>query len=283
MKAAQAFIVNVELQRLLENDPKWTPTQILNDKQNGVDLNDTLDSNEHKTDQIQDGDNDNDHGDGGLDINTIPIIFGVDSNSVPIKEKADLFDPAIPEDGGFKSGVYELMTTSLLERDHFHHPVGRQTTMRLMMNAGKKTKDEKVANEKKGDELQLPDWKIKMQWRSVYSTVNRNNGCKEPAFTNKIDKFCGTLDYLFISNGCRGIVRFLEMPWQRHLKYHRLLQSDQADDHENNEDAADGNVSSTEWIQLELEREKEICRKWSFLPNKDTPSDHLPLCADILI
>ena len=354
MKAAQCLIMNVELERLLRNNSKWIPVQI---KQNqigsnsGDNVNDGNES-EQKMNEIVSKQKRNGDGtqstDNNLDINSIPIIFGVDSNSIPFKIETDRFDTVLPEEG-MKSGVYQLMVTSRLNHDHLHHPITRKTVWRPVckgddlyvggINVGKapskdskrkkknrkkkKQKDEfvngdgfgqlvngtstvlenqaeDVQNGKTVDSTQKDnessnnsnsiessdlDWEITMKWRSVYSMVNRNNECKEPEFTNRINTFSGTLDYLFISNACK-VQSFLEMPWQRHLTYHKLLKSNDKEDHADDGDDSD-NVTkddeSANWIQLELEKQKRICDSFPYLPNKDAPSDHLPLCADILI
>eukprot|EP01084_Bolivina_argentea_P278667 476172_1 len=90
VKSTQALIFNRELEKLLK---EWSP--------------DFMEEKESV-----------------FDINKIPIVFGVDSNSLPWKDKKDKFDLFLPENGA-QSGVYRLMINGKLERTHKDHPYCR--------------------------------------------------------------------------------------------------------------------------------------------------------------
>ena len=220
---AQALIFNIELERLLKSE--WT--------------------------------------DFGDDINDVPIIFGVDSNSLPFKGEKDQFDPDLPPDGQ-RSGVYELMVGHKLRKSHNDHPLTR-TNNRENRNIKLKGGQDDASTQEIAYTCDLPDWEINIKWRSAYSTVNQRNEFKEPLFTNRTETFTDTLDYIFVTNKCE-IRSFLEMPWQKELTYHIL----------------DKEIENKD-IEQELKKEAELCSKFPFCPSKDHPSDHLPLCVDVAI
>jgi len=59
-----------------------------------------------------------------LDNENIPIVFGLDPNSLPVKHVGDVYDPVIPE-GGLRNGGYELFTQWKLPCIHRDHPYFR--------------------------------------------------------------------------------------------------------------------------------------------------------------
>ena len=226
VKATQALVMNIELERLLTKE--WN-------------LNE--------------------------DINEIAIIFGVDSNSLPFKDKKDMYDLDLP-DGGARSGAYELYVDGKLSKTHKDHPYTRVNKREERYKQEHKGQSGSIKMSAKeieyiGDGM---DWEINIKWKSVYSNVNKRNKFKEPIFTNRVPSFTDTLDYLFVNNKCQ-IKTFLEMPWQKELKYHILMENDK----------------DKKWIEKELKNEIRLCQQFPYLPDKNHPSDHLPLCADILI
>merc|ERR1712228_742198 len=57
-----------------------------------------------------------------LDVNKVPIIFGVDANSNHFKSNFDAFYDANKVNF---SGVYQLMTTGIVKKEHIDHPYTR--------------------------------------------------------------------------------------------------------------------------------------------------------------
>eukprot|EP01084_Bolivina_argentea_P278668 476173_1 len=236
VKSTQALIFNRELEKLLK---EWSP--------------DFMEEKESV-----------------FDINKIPIVFGVDSNSLPWKDKKDKFDLFLPENGA-QSGVYRLMINGKLERTHKDHPYCRinEREKRYQKKHNGSIGNVKMSRKEVEYVGELCDWEIGIKWRSVYSMVNKRNKFKEPMFTNRVHGFTDTIDYIFISDKC-DVKRFLEMPWQKELSYHMLIEDDENDKDDN-------------WIEMELKREQVLCKEFGYLPNIHHPSDHLPLCADIII
>jgi len=99
--------------------------------------------------------------------NEIPVLIGIDSNSIPMKFKPDSWDTIIPP-GGLTSGVYELATVGSVPKEHPHHPA--------------RTLDDVT-----------PTLTLASPFKSAYSEVLGH----EPKWTTKAMTFAGTLDYVF--------------------------------------------------------------------------------------
>ncbi|ETO24803.1 hypothetical protein RFI_12354 [Reticulomyxa filosa] len=155
-----------------------------------------------------------------LDLAAIPVVIGLDSNSLPFKDVEDIFNPKLPKEG-LVSGVYTLWTTGKLPREHLDHPCTR-----VPYWSEHSTTEDAVGKfaayiGKKNVEAakQLPDWSVPktMIWKSAYKEASCDS--KEPPFTTKTNTFAGCLDYIFFNDKFR-VGGFLEMPWQNGLTYH---------------------------------------------------------------
>eukprot|EP01084_Bolivina_argentea_P284979 488585_1 len=178
------------------------------------------------------------------DINEIPIVLGIDSNALPYKDYIDKYTKQLPENGYLVSGVYTFMTEGILCESHFEHPSMHYKT------------------------LSLPDWKLPFdwKWKSVYNIVSLHKyNNNEPYLTNCVPTFQGCIDYLFINDNFK-VLKYVEMPWQSNLRYHL-----------NNNDLNEKETNS------EIETEKQLAKTFAPCPNESYPSDHLLLCATLML
>ena len=125
-----------------------------------------------------------------LSMADVSIVFGVDSNSFP-----------------YDSGVYKLMTTGNVGKEHTDHPM-KTVRLRNKENAEELTKQVNFVrdvggfgNEEYGE----------LKWKSAYNL----NG-EEPIYTNKSNIFEAALDYLFYF-GEVEVLSYLEMPFSNAL------------------------------------------------------------------
>eukprot|EP01084_Bolivina_argentea_P284981 488589_1 len=161
-------------------------------------------------------------------VNDMPIIIGLDSNSLPKQ-----------------SGMYTFMTSGILSKSHPEHP----------------------ANHYKMLSIPNHDWKLPFdwKWKSVYNIVSHKQNKTEPCMTKCIRKFHGCIDYLFINNNFK-VIEYVEMPWQSSLNFH------------NNSN----NLNENE-INNQIAIEKLFAMHFKECPNEWYPSDHLLLCARLII
>jgi len=59
------------------------------------------------------------------DLTNVPLVFGVDANSLSGKSKVDDFDIVLPNDGILISGAYSILRQGYLNKDHFDFPTKR--------------------------------------------------------------------------------------------------------------------------------------------------------------
>eukprot|EP01083_Nonionella_stella_P177904 626871_1 len=242
----------------------------------------------------------------GVDVDEIPMICCGDFNALPIKTKADRYDPFLEEGDCMVSGVYQLMTEQHVECTHQDHPKRRlyekiyrsiyyqqneNNTMDIDGSAVENCKtDDEVIAEKRAIDIEelartvtdsdkypqlmqleyidaLVDYKTSIRWKSVYRTA-----AEEPVWTNHVPRFSGTIDYIFCNDNVR-VLSYLEHPAQNNLSYHKIdLQQminieSVKDDHD--------------LIKLEKQKEIQNGETFAFMPNELYPSDHLCLIADL--
>ncbi|CXH87172.1 carbon catabolite repressor protein 4, putative [Plasmodium berghei] len=137
------------------------------------------------------------------DFPLIPLLLIGDFNSTPFLQS----DKNLKGPSTF-SGVYELITTGKLSKNHEHHP----SVLR------------------KNTELKIYPDLIVDPFKSIFNDING----KEPLFTNKTKSFSGCIDYIFykglvplsaqiIPNDIENIE---SLPTQKYPSDHALLISD---------------------------------------------------------
>ena len=205
-----------------------------------------------------------------LETAKIPMLLCMDANALAWKDYNDIFDPWVNEtpdnmyNNGFTSGVYEYFTHGMISPDHCEHPIGRlnlrESWMKQIDNAATKEIKDKLTK-KYGKAMK--SWgfhkfsvneeieglnEINFNFESpmideikLWQSVYKEASLdnKEPEFTTKASWFEGCIDYILMTQNSLNIISYL--------------------DFERN--------SNT----------NELVRK--FVPNKDNPSDHLPLVA----
>jgi len=112
---------------------------------------------------------------------SVPIILTGDLNSLPLKMKSDEYD-YIHSPEGLISGVYEYLNEGKLDTSHPHHPNQYNQFRQKHFTAP-------------DDFRFLRSFFHSLALKSAYKIFFGN----EPVFTNKTDKFEGTLDYIWVS------------------------------------------------------------------------------------